>query len=540
MKIVVAEKISPAAIDVLRQEPGWTIVTADQIPAGQLPSALADADALIVRSAVKVTADLLEHAPKLRVIGRAGIGVDNIELEAATRKGIAVMNTPGANAVAVAEHTLGLMLSLARHLCRASELTKSGKWEKKSLEGRELRGKTLGIIGLGRIGMEVARRARAFEMTAIAHDPYISPEIARENKVELKNLDEVFAQSDYLTLHMALTPQTAGFINATSIARMKKGVRIINCARGELVDEAALAEAIKSGHVAGAAIDVFLEEPPKNTPLFPLENVVATPHIAGSTHEAQEAVGVQIAKQVREYLSRGVIQNAVNVPSVSYEEYVQMQPFITLGQRLGAFLAQATGEEGGVREIALRYTGRVANWQTQLLRNAVTMGVLNSMLAEEANLVNAEAIAGSRGVRVRESAKEKTTAGGGAGDVIEVTLRTGVGQHTVAGTVLHGRSPRILSVDGLDIEAPLAHDLIFLRNRDVPGVIGRIGTILGEHQINIASFSLGRVEEPGPSGPSGDVEAVSVIQVDTPAPEKVLAELRKIPAITKARAIQLG
>ena len=235
-----------------------------------------------------------------------------------------------------------------------------------------------------------------------------------------------------------------------------------------------------------------------------------------------------------------MIQNAVNVPSVSYEEYVQMQPFITLGERLGSFLAQAIGEEGGVREIALRYTGRVANWQTQLLRNAVTMGVLNSMLAEEANLVNAEAIAGSRGVRVRESAKEKTTAGGGAGDVIEVTLRTGVGEHTVAGTVLHGRSPRILSVDGLDIEAPLAHDLIFLRNRDVPGVIGRIGTILGEHQINIANFSLGREEEPGPSGPSGDVEAVSVIQVDTPAPEKVLAELRKIPAITKARAIQLG
>ena len=292
------------------------MLTADQVGT-RLAEELNDADALIVRSAVKVNGELLEHAQKLRVIGRAGIGVDNIELPAATRKGIAVMNTPGANAVAVAEQTIGMMLCLARHLPRANETTKAGKWEKKSLEGTELRGKTLGVIGLGRIGLEVASRAQAFGMKVVGHDPYISTELARERKVELKTLDDLYPVADYLSLHLALTPQTRGMINAESLVKMKKGVRIINCARGELINEAALAEALKSGHIGGAALDVFAPEPPKDSPLLGLENVMATPHIAGSTKEAQEAVGIQIAQQVKEYLSRGVIQNAVNVPSVS-------------------------------------------------------------------------------------------------------------------------------------------------------------------------------------------------------------------------------
>jgi len=491
---------------------------------------------------VKVNSALLEHTNKLRVIGRAGIGVDNIDLDAATRKGIAVMNTPGANAVAVAEHTFGLMLSLARHLARANELTKSGKWEKKSLEGTELRGKVLGIVGLGRIGMEVARRARAFGMTCIAHDPFVSPDIARENGVELRQVDDVLAASDYLSLHLALTPQTHGFVNTSAIAKMKKGVRIVNCARGELIDEQALVDGITSGHVGGAALDVFPKEPPTDSPLLKLDNVMATPHIAGSTREAQEAVGVQIAQQVKEYLARGVIQNAVNVPSVSYEEYVEMQPFLVLAERLGAFLVQAVGEESGVREISLRYKGRIAGWKTQILRNAATMGVLHSMLAEEANLVNAEALAESRGIRVRESAKEKVS--GAVGDVIAITLKTSSGEHAVSGTVLHGTSPRLLQYEGIDIEAPLEHDLLFLRNKDVPGVVGRVGTILGEHEVNIANFSLGRAErQPLAAAREGDSPlatlAVVVVQVDSRVPEQALAELRKIPAVTIARAISM-
>src|SRR6266566_5552417 len=307
MKVVVAEKISASAVDLLR-EPRWTVVTPEQMDdtlSGQLESA----DALIVRSAVQVDGPLLANARKLRVIGRAGVGVDNIDLDAATRQGIAVMNTPGANAVAVAEHTIGMMLAMARHLCRADALMHAGKWEKKSLQGTKLRGKTLGIAGLGRIGMEVARRARAFGMDLIGHDPFVSVSVAKEQGIRLAELDEVYAVADYITLHVGLTPQTNGMINQTSIAKMKKGVRLVNCARGELVNEADLAAALKDGRVGAAAIDVFVEEPPKNSPLLAVDNVILTPHIGGLTEEAQEAVGVQLARPVQEYLKHGVIQN---------------------------------------------------------------------------------------------------------------------------------------------------------------------------------------------------------------------------------------
>ncbi len=401
MKVVVAEKISASAVDLLR-EPRWTIVTPDQMD-GKLAAHLETADALIVRSAVQVDAALLEHARKLRVIGRAGVGVDNIDLDAATRKGIAVMNTPGANAVAVAEHALALMLAMARHICRANELMHAGKWEKKSLQGTELRGKTLGIVGLGRIGMEVARRARAFGMEIVAHDPFVSAAVAKEQGIRLAKLEEVYAAADYLTLHVGLTPQTAGMINADSVKQMKKGVRLVNCARGELVDEAALAQALKQGQVAGAALDVFTEEPLRNSPLTAIENVILTPHIGGSTHEAQEAVGYQIAMQVKEYLKHGVIQNAVNVPSVSHDEYLELQPYIVLAERLGSFLAQVS--EGTLEEISLRYSGHIAESKTDLIRNAAIKGILNQALEEKANLVNAEAIASSRGLRIHEVAQ---------------------------------------------------------------------------------------------------------------------------------------
>src|SRR5580658_4502586 len=344
MKIVLAEKVSPATLAVFEAEPGWQVLTHDQLPDG-LAAALADADALVVRSAVQVGDALMEQAPKLRVVGRAGVGVDNIDADAATRRGIVVMNTPGANAVAVAELTIGLMLALARKLPVANIGMHAGKWEKKSLQGAELRGKTLGILGLGRIGLEVAKRARGFGLEIIGSDPFVSAAIARENGIRLVTLDELIAGSDYITLHVGLTPQTAGVVNAKSLAAMKKGVRIINCARGELVDDEALVEALKSGHVAGAALDVFTVEPPVNSPYTEFWNVILTPHIAGSTGEAQEAVGIQIAMQVREYLKLGVVQNAVNLPSLTHEEYVALAPYIDLAARVGSFLAQA-GKQG--------------------------------------------------------------------------------------------------------------------------------------------------------------------------------------------------
>jgi D-3-phosphoglycerate dehydrogenase len=528
MKIVVAEKIAASAVELLQAHSDWTVIKPEQI-SGDLIAHLKDADALIVRSAVQADEALLSHANRLRVIGRAGVGVDNVDLDAATKKGIAVMNTPGANAVAVAEHTLGMMIGLARHLPRADKLMHSGKWEKKSLQGTELRGKVLGVIGLGRIGMEVARRALAFAMEVVAHDPYVSPDVAEDMGIKLAPLEEVFARADYLTLHLGLTPQTAGMVNAESLRKMKKGVRLVNCARGELVDENALVEALKSGHVAGAALDVFQEEPSKNSALATLENVILTPHIGGSTKEAQDAVGVQIAQQVVEYLTKGVFQNAVNVPSVSYEEYVEMQPYIVLAERLGAFVAQIVS--GNVQEIGLRYSGRIATWKTELVRNAAVMGVLNRVLAEQANVVNATSIAESRGIHISESGKPRKE-GGGAPDVLTIRIKTAAEEQIVRGTVLHHNSPRLLSVDDIDIEARLEQNLIYIRNQDVPGVVGQVGTILAKNRVNIANFSLGRGEQGGEPR-----EALGVVRIDGPVPESALQELRRIAAVREAKAI---
>lgn len=528
MKIVVAEKVANSAVQVLKDEPGWDVVTADQIN-GNLAGVLPDADALIVRSAVFVDADVLRHAGKLRVIGRAGVGVDNIDLDAATKAGIAVMNTPGANAVAVAEHTLALMLALARHIVRADTTTRAGKWEKKSLQGTELRGKTLGIIGLGRIGMEVAKRAKAFEMKLIAHDPFVAASAARELDIQMADLDQVYAAADYLTLHLGLTPQTTGMINEQALKKMKKGVRIINCARGELLDQAALANALASKHVGGAALDVFTEEPPKNSPLMAMENVIATPHIAGSTNEAQEAVGVQIANQVREYLKRGVIQNAVNMPSIDDQQYAQMKPYIALAEKLGAFLANVVSPTGSIEEISIRYSGRLTEWKTELIRNAAIQGILNQRVAERANVVNAAAIAQERGIQVHESKKDGTSSG--VSDGVCVQLKTSADQRLVRGAVLRGSWLRLLEVDGIGIEVPLEGDLIYLRNRDVPGVVGKIGATLGKHNVNIGNFALGRNQ--------AGAQAIAVVQVDSPAPDPVLDELKALKEIEEVRKIKL-
>jgi D-3-phosphoglycerate dehydrogenase len=527
MKIVLAEKVSPATLAVFAAEPGWEVLTHDKLPDG-LAAALADADALVVRSAVQVDDALMEKAPKLRVIGRAGVGVDNIDADAATRRGIVVMNTPGANAVAVAELTIGLMLALARKVPAANASMHAGKWEKKSLQGAELKGKTLGILGLGRIGLEVARRARAFGLEIIGSDPFVSSAVARENGILLVSLDELFAKADYLTLHVGLTPQTNGIINPKTLATMKKGVRIINCARGELVEDAALAEALKAGQVAGAALDVFSEEPPKNSAYTGLDNVILTPHIAGSTAEAQEAVGIQIARQVREYLKLGVVQNAVNVPSLTHEEYVQLAPYIDLAGRLGAFLAQAG--KGGIEAIQLVYGGALTEAKTDLVRNSAIAGLLQG--SENVNRINAAAVAEERGIRIHEEKREHPR--GGAATMLAVELHTASGVSRATATVIHGEQPRLLEFDGIDVEAPLEGTLLVCRNIDVPGVIGKIGTILGEYGVNIANFALGRDR----SGVK-PVHALAVVQVDPPVHNAVVEALLKIEALLEVKVVKL-
>ncbi len=529
MKIVLAEKVSPATLAVLREEPGWQVLTHDQLPAlpQSLEAALHDANALIVRSAVQVDDALLAHAPQLRVIGRAGVGVDNIDTEAATRRGIVVMNTPGANAVAVAELTLGLMLALARELPRANSSLHAGQWEKKSLSGSELRGKTLGILGLGRIGLEVARRARVFGMVLLGHDPFVLPAVAREHEVRLVFAEELFAASDYLSLHVGLTPQTHGIVNAQTLATMKLTARIINCARGELIDAPALANALQGGRLAGAALDVFEQEPLRDSPFFGMPRVVLTPHIAGSTAEAQEGVGIQIAEQVRAFLKLGVVQNAVNSPSLTREQYLTLAPFAEAAERAGSLLAQLLSpDSGGLEAITLIYSGALAEGHTDLVRNAALAGVLGQ--SEGANRVNAGALAAERGLRVHSSSDPSGSS------TIQLALHSRDG-HTItarAGTG-SGNDARLLELQGIRIEAPLTGTLLVVRNSDVPGVIGRLGTVLGNHGINIANFALGRAEG------AAQGTALAVIQVDGAATPTLLHQLRAVEAVHEVRLVQL-
>ncbi len=542
MKIVLAEKVSASTLAVLKEEPGWVVVTADQIKNG-LAAELADADALVVRSAVQVDEALLSHAPKLRVVGRAGVGVDNIDTSASTRHGVVVMNTPGANAVAVAELTLGLMIAMARKIAFANSSMHAGKWEKKQLQGTELRGKTLGIVGLGRIGLEVARRARAFGMELIGFDPFVAPVIARENDVTLVPIDELFKESDFLTLHVGLTSQTEGMINKQSLAIMKPGVRIVNCARGELIVEEALAEALASGKVAGAALDVFHQEPLKDSGFTSLETAMLSPHIGGSTDEAQEAIGIQLARQVRDYLKLGVVQNAVNVPTLSREEYEEVAPYIEMAACLGQFLAYST--PGNLENIQLTYSGRIAQGKTDLIRNAALAGVFAATDADGAsavNRINAAEVAKERGVRIQEDRKEMVS--GGAGSVLKLTLHSSDSDTSGSATVLHGTSPRLLTLDGIDIEAPLQGTLAVIRNHDVPGVIGRIGTVLGEQGLNIANFALGRASgRPSAAQRVPQGQALAVVQIDAPSRQRAMAaidSLRKIEAVASARLVELG
>jgi D-3-phosphoglycerate dehydrogenase / 2-oxoglutarate reductase len=529
MKVVVADKISERGVQLLKEQPGWNVVLTTL---ETLVAEIAAADALIVRSATKVTADLLDKAPKLRAVGRAGVGVDNIDLEAATKRGVLVMSTPGGNSVSVAEHTFALLLALARQVPRLDKAIHEGRWEKSSTAGTEVRGKTLGLIGLGRIGTEVAVRAGAFDMRVLAYDPYISEAAAREVAVELVPLEKLLAESDFVSLHTALSPATQNLINTTTIGKMKKGARLINAARGELIEEAALAEALKSGKLAGAAVDVFAEEPPKNSPLVGLPNLIATPHVAGSTTEAQEEVGTQVAVQIKDYLAENIIRNAVNLPALSADQYRRVRPYLELAQRLGSLVSQVA--ETRPARIRIRYAGEVAEVGTHLLRRAVLAGALNAVLDEKVNVVNAPAVAAARGLTVVEETRRREHGFPNTLEVSALAEKTGSAKgFTAEGTVLHDGSPRVLQIEGIPLEAQLEGTILYLRNRDEPGVIGQVGTTLGKLGVNIATFALGRRDA------MQGAEAVSLVRLDGEVSAGILEPIRAIPAITEARLLRL-
>lgn len=523
MRIVVADDLPVSALDLLRAE-GWTIDAQSGRTPDQLKIDLADADALVVRSATKVTPDIIAAAPKLRAIARAGTGVDNVHVETASARGIVVMNAPGANSISVAELAMAQILSLARKLPAADASMKQGLWDKKSFVGEEVRGKVLGLAGLGRIGQEVARRAQAFEMTVIAHDPFIAAQAAADLGIELVSMDDLCARADYLSLHMPSTPQTKRTFNADRLARCKKGLRLINTARGDLIDEAALVAAIESGHIGGAAIDVYDSEPTKDHTLQKLSKVVASPHIAASTREGQELVGVETASALRDFLKTGVIRNAVNFPAVAPDEFQRLQPYMTVGEQLGALLGQMG--EARIESVGIRYYGELAG-QHPLIVNAVLVGLFKVILSEPVTAVNARATAATRGIDIVESSSSRAR---NFRSLLSVKLVTDAGERWVEATVAD-RNPRLVLLNGVPVEAPLAGTLLLISNHDQPGVIGEVGTILGRQGVNIANFALGR----------GDSGAVGVVNVDASdsAVVGLLDELRSVTAIKHAWVVRV-
>jgi D-3-phosphoglycerate dehydrogenase / 2-oxoglutarate reductase len=530
MKIVIADDLPSSAFDLLHSEAGWTVVAGVGRQATALAAALSAADALIVRSATTVDAALLDAAPHLRIIARAGTGVDNVDVAAASARGILVVNAPGANSISVAEHACALMLALARFVPAADRTMKDRRWEKKQFLGKEIRGKTLGIAGLGRIGQEVAQRAQAFGMRVVAHDPYISKEIADGLRVEMLSLDEVCADADYLTLHLPSTPETRHLFSDERFARCKRGIRIVNTARGDLIDEAALRRAIESGIVAAAGLDVFEHEPPSDWSLAQLPQVIATPHIAASTEEAQELVGIETAATVRDFLRDGIVRNAVNFPSIHPDELHRLQPWIRLADQLGALVAQmgaARIEALGVRY----YGGLVESRGVDVLAASAAAGVLRPILSSGVSIVNSRAAARERGIDIVESRSSRPRH---FMSLLSIKLHTDGGERWVEGTVFEPSSLRLVSVRGVSVEAPLGGTMILIANDDQPGVIGEVGTILGRQGVNIANFALGR----------GETGAIGVVNVDEDgrsgaALENAVQEIRRIPAIREAWIVRL-
>ena len=524
-RVLISDALSAAAVQIFKDR---GIEVDFQPNLGKDKEKLAEIigsyDGLAVRSATKVTLKILEKAQRLRVIGRAGIGVDNVDIPAATAKGIIVMNTPFGNSITTAEHALTLMLALARQIPQADASTQAGKWEKNRFMGVEITGKTLGVIGCGNIGSIVANRAIGLKMKVVAYDPFLSPERALELGVEKVELDELLRRADFITLHTPLTEKTRNIIGAQALARTRKGVRIVNCARGGLVDEAALRAALDSGHVAGAAFDVFVEEPATQNPLFGHPNVVCTPHLGAATTEAQENVALQVAEQMADYLLRGAISNAVNFPSITAEEAPRLKPFIALAERLGSFAGQLT--ETGLKKVQLSYEGAVAQMNTKALTSAAIAGLLRPML-QDVNVVSAPIVAKERGIVVEEMTRE---AAGDYDSLITVTVVTEKQTRGVSGTVFADGRPRIVNIKGIRMDAEFAPSMIYITNLDKPGFIGRFSSTLGEAGINIATFHVGR-EAPGGN-------AVALIEIDGELPPEVLTKVRALPQVQQARALK--
>ncbi len=524
-KVLISDALSPAAIQIFKDRG----IEVDFQPAlgkdkEKLASAVGNYDGLAIRSATKVTAKIVEQAKNLKVIGRAGIGVDNVDIPAATARGIIVMNTPFGNSITTAEHAISLMLALARQIPEADASTRAGKWEKNKFMGVEIFGKTLGVIGCGNIGSIVADRALGLKMKVIAYDPFLSADRANDLGVEKVELDDLFKRADFITLHAPLTDKTRNVVNADAIKAMKKGVRIINCARGGLVDEAALYEALKNGHVAGAAFDVFVTEPATENPLFGLPNVVCTPHLGASTSEAQENVALQIAEQMSDYLLRGAISNAINFPSISAEEAPKLKPFVALAEKLGSFAGQLT--ETGISKVQLTYEGAVTQMNTKALTSAALAGLLRPMLGD-VNVVSAPVVAKERGIVVEEVTREMPE---DYESLITVTVTTERQSRHVSGTVFADGRPRIVNIKGIRMDAEFGPSMIYITNRDKPGFIGRFSSTLGEAGINIATFHVGR------DAPGGN--AVALIEIDGELPETVLAKVRALPQVQSAKPLR--
>lgn len=525
MRVLISDNLSTTGIEILKKA-GLDVDARSKTSPEEIEKIIGDYDALIIRSATKVTKELLDKASRLKVVGRAGSGLDNVDIPAATKKGVVVMNTPGGNTITTAEHTIGLIFACARNIPQAFAALRASKWEKKKYEGVELYDKILGVIGLGAIGSVVASRAICLGMKVLAYDPFISTEKAKNIGIELADLETIYKKADFITIHTPKTKETANLINKETINKMKDGVRIINCARGGIVNEQDIYDALKSGKVAAAAFDVFEKEPPENHPLFTLDNFIATPHLGASTIEAQENVAVAIAEQVVDYLVAGIVRNAVNVPSVPSDQLPALAPYINLAERMGAFVSQLF--EGGLTQVNLDYSGEAAGLKHEPITIAALKGLLTPILKESVNYVNASMIAKDRGIEVRVSQSSACTE---YTSLVTLSVRAGRKEMAVSATLNSKKEPRIVRVDNFPMEAVPDGDMLVLMNNDRPGVIGGIGTVLGENGINIARMQFGRESAGG--------LAMSVVSVDSPVPPEVLEKIKKLPNVLSVKQIRI-
>lgn len=527
MKILVSDPLSEEGLNILREVGEFKVDVNTGLKPQELKEIIPDYDALIVRSTTKVTKDIISKASKLKVIGRAGVGLDNVDLEAATQKGIIVMNTPAGNTISTAEHTMSMILALSRNIPQANTSTKQGQWQRSKFMGVELYNKTLGIIGLGRIGTEVAKRALTFGTKVLAYDPFLSREVAESLGVEMLELKDLLARSDYITVHTPLTDETKHMLSKEEFALMKKGVRIINCARGGIIDEVALASAIREGKVSGAAIDVFEKEPlPADSELLKLDNIIITPHLGASTEEAQVNVAIEVAEIVRDALLGKGIRNAANYPSVEQEVYKILEPYINLAQKLGEFSSQLV--EGRFQEININYSGEIIQHDLSPLTMALVKGILSPILKETVNFINAVGLAKERGIRIKEakSSREEEFV-----TLIQLEIKTDKEKRRIAGTLSPNKKPRIVKVDDYYVELSPSGEMIVIQNWDRPGIIGNLGTLLGIHNINIASMTFGR-EKPGG-------RAITVLNVDSPISQDILGQIKKTENILAVKVIKL-